>query len=31
VDSSPLKLQKLIEGEISKWTPIVAAIGIRID
>ena len=31
VDSSPLKLRKLIEAEIAKWTPIVAAVGIRID
>jgi len=31
VDSSPAKLRKLIDAEIAKWTPIVAAIGIRID
>jgi tripartite-type tricarboxylate transporter receptor subunit TctC len=31
VDSSPEKLRRLIEAEIVKWTPIVAAIGIKID
>jgi tripartite-type tricarboxylate transporter receptor subunit TctC len=31
VDSSPEKLRRLIEGEIEKWTPIVAALGIKID
>jgi tripartite-type tricarboxylate transporter receptor subunit TctC len=31
VDSSPEKLRRLIEAEIAKWTPIVAANGIRID
>jgi tripartite-type tricarboxylate transporter receptor subunit TctC len=31
VDSSPEKLRRLIEAEIAKWTPIVAASGIRID
>jgi tripartite-type tricarboxylate transporter receptor subunit TctC len=31
VDSSPEKLRSLIEAEIVKWTPIVAAIGIKID
>ena len=31
VDSSPVKLRNLIEAEIAKWTPIVAAVGIRID
>jgi tripartite-type tricarboxylate transporter receptor subunit TctC len=31
VDSSPEKLRRLIESEITKWTPIVTAIGIKID
>jgi tripartite-type tricarboxylate transporter receptor subunit TctC len=31
VDSSPVKLRNLIEADIAKWTPIVAAVGIRID
>jgi tripartite-type tricarboxylate transporter receptor subunit TctC len=31
VDSSPIKLRHLIEAEISRWTPIVAAIGLKID
>lgn len=31
VDSSPEKLRRLIEAEIVKWTPIVAANGIKID
>jgi len=31
IDSSPDKLRRLIEAEIVKWTPIVAAIGIKID
>ena len=31
VDSSPKKFRKLIEDEIAKWTPIVTAIGIKID
>jgi tripartite-type tricarboxylate transporter receptor subunit TctC len=30
-DSSPMKLRRLIEDEIAKWTPIVAALGIKID
>ena len=31
VDSSPIKLRHLIEAEISRWTPIVVAIGLKID
>ena len=31
VDSSPSKFRRLIEDEIAKWTPIVTAIGIKID
>ena len=31
INSSPEKLRRLIEAEIAKWTPIVAAIGIKID
>jgi tripartite-type tricarboxylate transporter receptor subunit TctC len=31
IDSSPKKFRRLIEDEIAKWTPIVNAIGIRID
>jgi tripartite-type tricarboxylate transporter receptor subunit TctC len=30
-DSSPMKLRRLIEDEIAKWMPIVAALGIKID
>jgi tripartite-type tricarboxylate transporter receptor subunit TctC len=30
-DSSPEKFRRLIEAEIAKWTPIVRAIGIKID
>lgn len=31
VDSSPKKFRRLIEEEIAKWTPIVTAMGIKID
>jgi tripartite-type tricarboxylate transporter receptor subunit TctC len=31
LDSSPAKLQRLIEDEIIKWTPIVRALDIKID
>jgi tripartite-type tricarboxylate transporter receptor subunit TctC len=31
VDSSPEKFRRLIEAEIAKWTPVVAAIGLKID
>ena len=31
INSSPEKFRHLIEAEIAKWTPIVAAIGIKID
>jgi tripartite-type tricarboxylate transporter receptor subunit TctC len=31
IDSSPEKFRRLIEAEIVKWTPLVAAIGIKID
>jgi tripartite-type tricarboxylate transporter receptor subunit TctC len=31
IDSSPEKFRSLIEAEIAKWTPLVAAIGIKID
>jgi tripartite-type tricarboxylate transporter receptor subunit TctC len=30
-DSSPEKLRRRIEAEIAKWTPVVQALGIRID
>ncbi len=31
IDSSPRKFRRLIEDEITKWTPIVTALGIKID
>jgi tripartite-type tricarboxylate transporter receptor subunit TctC len=31
LDSSPEKFRRLIEAEIAKWTPVVAAIGLKID
>ena len=31
LDSSPAKLQRLIEDEIVKWTPIVRALDVKID
>lgn len=31
INSSPEKFRRLIEAEIAKWTPIVAAIGIKVD
>ena len=31
IDSSPAKFRRLIEAEIAKWTPIVTALGIKID
>src|SRR5215472_532928 len=31
VDSSPEKLRRLIESEITKWTPIVQELGLKID
>jgi tripartite-type tricarboxylate transporter receptor subunit TctC len=31
IDSSPEKFRRRIEAEIAKWTPIVTALGIKID
>jgi tripartite-type tricarboxylate transporter receptor subunit TctC len=31
INSSPEKFRHLIEAEVAKWTPIVAALGIKID
>jgi tripartite-type tricarboxylate transporter receptor subunit TctC len=31
VDSSPKKFRRLLDDEIAKWTPVVAAIGVKID
>jgi len=31
LDSSPEKFRRLIEAKIAKWTPVVAAIGFKID
>jgi tripartite-type tricarboxylate transporter receptor subunit TctC len=31
VDSSPDKTKRFIEDEIARWTPIIKAIGLKID
>jgi tripartite-type tricarboxylate transporter receptor subunit TctC len=31
VDSSPEKFRRLIEGDIARWTPLVQAIGLKLD
>jgi tripartite-type tricarboxylate transporter receptor subunit TctC len=31
MDSNPQAFRRLIEGDISRWTPLVAAIGLRLD
>jgi len=31
VDSSPQKFRRLIEGDIARWTPLVQAIGLKLD
>jgi hypothetical protein len=31
LDASPQKAQRLLEDEIARWTPVINAIGLKLD